>query len=358
MFNFVRGPLAQPARKPHVEVVVPCHNYGHFLADAVESIKAQPGVTTQVHIIDDASTDGSVAVAYRLAEQQQGIRVTHHQANKGHIATYNEGLSQADSDYVVLLSADDMLAPGALKRATRIMDARPDVGLVYGHPQTFEQAPIIKAPDDGRTQIWTGKKWIDAQFKRNMSIIYSPEAVVRTAVQHEVGYYRTDLPHSGDLEMWLRIAATADVGRVAGPDQAFRRVHAESMMNKGALSGVAVDLRERFKAYDAFLATFEGPSHERRSLQELLSRKMTLEGLHWATETRKASGDEIPPEIQQVLNFVESINPRFRDTNAWKEYAKVAGQRQGISAVGALLGRTQREIGGRVRWHRWERFGY
>lgn len=358
MFNFVRGRIAQSARRPHVEVVVPCHNYGHFLAGAVESIKSQLGVTTQVHIIDDASTDDSVSVAYRLAERHQDIRVTHHQANKGHIATYNEGLSQADSDYVVLLSADDMLAPGALQRATRIMEARPEVGLVYGHPQTFEQAPAIKETSAGRTQIWTGKEWIRAQFRRNMSIIYSPEAVVRTAVQHQVGYYRADLPHSGDLEMWLRIASIADVGRVAGPDQAFRRVHGESMMNKGALSGVAVDLQERYKAYDAFLLSFRGLESERRNLSSMLSRKMTLEGLHWATETRRATGNEVPLEIQQVLKFVESINPHFRETNAWKEYAKAAGQRQGVSAMGALLGRTQREIGGKVRWHRWERFGY
>lgn len=358
MFNYVRGPLAQSARKPHVEVVVPCHNYGHFLAGAVESIKSQPGVTTQVHIIDDASTDDSASIADRIAEQNEGVRVTRHPVNKGHIATYNEGLSQADSDYVVLLSADDMLAPGALQRATRIMDDRPEVGLVYGHPQTFEQAPTIKAASAGRTQIWTGKKWIGAQFRRNMSIIYSPEAVVRTAVQHRVGYYRADLPHSGDLEMWLRIAATADVGRVAGPDQAFRRVHGESMMNKGILSGVAVDLRERYKAYEAFLASFAGPDQERRSLEGLLTRKMTLEGLHWATEARKSSGGEVAPEILQVLNFVESINPRYRETNAWKEYATAAGQQQGVSAMSALLGRTQREIGGKLRWHRWERFGY
>lgn len=358
MFNYIHGPLAQPARKPHVEVVVPCYNYGHFLADAVASIKSQPGVSTQVHIIDDASPDGSVDVAYRLAEQYDGVRVTHHQVNKGHIATYNEGLSQADSDYVVLLSADDMLAPGALQRATKIMEAKPEVGLVYGHPQTFEHEPNLGAASADRTQIWTGKNWIRAQFRRNMSIIYSPEAVVRTAVQHQVGYYRTDLPHSGDLEMWLRIASTADVGRVSGPDQAFRRVHGESMMNKGRFAGVSVDLQERRKAYDTYLKSFEGPEKERQALESVLRRTMSLEGLHWATATRLAARDDALEEIRQVLQFVESINPQFRKTNAWKEYAKAAGQQQGASAMRALLGRAQREIRDKVRWHRWERFGY
>ena len=70
-----------------------------------------------------------------------------HETNKRHIATYNEGLLEwADGDYCVLLSADDRLTPGALVRATALLDAHPTVGFVYGHPLTFQDgAPLPPA---------------------------------------------------------------------------------------------------------------------------------------------------------------------------------------------------------------------
>ena len=74
----------------------------------------------RVPIIYDASTDGSAEVARAIAERDARVEVSAHAINRGHIATYNEGLLEwADGDYTVLFSADDRLAAGALPRATR-----------------------------------------------------------------------------------------------------------------------------------------------------------------------------------------------------------------------------------------------
>ena len=96
-----------------VSVVIPCYRYGHFLADCVRSVlDEQPGVDVRVLIIDDASPDDSADQARKLAAADPRITVQVHEANRGHIATYNEGLLEwADGDYSVLLSADDRLTP-------------------------------------------------------------------------------------------------------------------------------------------------------------------------------------------------------------------------------------------------------
>ena len=146
----------------------------------------------------------------------------------------------------MLLSADDMLAPGALARATALMEKFPSVGLVYGHPQAFETEPHQNSDRARNWSVWRGERWIKAQFRRGLGIISSPEAVVRTSIQHQVGYYRPELPHSGDLEMWLRIADISDVGRVNGVDQAYRRLHGASMMTTG-YGTLLRDLEERVK---------------------------------------------------------------------------------------------------------------
>ena len=107
-----------------VDVVIPCYNYGRYLKTSVNSVLSQVGVEVRVLVIDDASSDDSEAIAGKLASAESRVTFRKHAVNKGHIATYNEGLIDwSEADHTVLLSADDMLAPGSLSRAVAIMDA-------------------------------------------------------------------------------------------------------------------------------------------------------------------------------------------------------------------------------------------
>jgi glycosyltransferase involved in cell wall biosynthesis len=115
-----------------IDVIVPCYRYGRFLRQCVESVLAQ-GQPVRVLVIDDASPDDSAEIAAELAARDPRVALTRHRANKGHIATYNEGIEWAASPYVLLLSADDYLLPGALTRAVRVMEMHSEVGLVFGN---------------------------------------------------------------------------------------------------------------------------------------------------------------------------------------------------------------------------------
>ncbi|WP_457964477.1 glycosyltransferase family 2 protein [Arthrobacter sp. D1-29] len=345
-------------RQPEVLVVVPCYNYGRYLQACVLSLLSQEGVSVRIHILDDASTDGSDKVAEAIAERDRRVQLTLHASNRGHIATYNEGLMVADSDYVVLLSADDMLAPGALARATALMDAFPSVGLVYGHPQAFETEP---EPETGRLRnwsVWHGDRWIAAQCRRGISIISSPEAVVRTAVQHRVGYYRPELPHSGDLEMWLRIADVAGVGRINGLDQAYRRVHPASMMSTG-YGTLQADLQERVKAYDSFFARTALDDARTQQLGRVVKRRMAMEALEWSA-TSCTAGNVPAPEIDEAISFALEIYPEAVSSPAYLDYLYRSGTASGPSlakAVTAWRGSIQRDVGPRIRWRQWRRYG-
>src|SRR5437868_1488824 len=112
-----------------VDVVIPCYNYGRFLEACLRSVLTQPISDLRVLIIDDASTDDSALIAKHLATDDPRIEVRVHSENRGHIRTYNEGIDWAESEYFVLLSADDLLAPGSLGRAVTIMDGEPDIVL-------------------------------------------------------------------------------------------------------------------------------------------------------------------------------------------------------------------------------------
>jgi glycosyltransferase involved in cell wall biosynthesis len=115
-----------------IDVVVPCYNYGRFLEACVGSVLNQSVHDVRVLIIDDASSDNSALVAQRLAAGDPRVEVKIHSQNQGHIKTYNEGIEWAESNYFLLLSADDLLVPGAFERATGILDREPHVVLTYG----------------------------------------------------------------------------------------------------------------------------------------------------------------------------------------------------------------------------------
>ena len=233
-----------------VTVVVPCYNYGRFLPEVVATILKQERVDARVIIVDDASTDDSATIAQRLAAADSRIDVVIHAENQGHIRTYNDGLERVLTPYAALLSADDLLVPGALARATDLMTHRPEVGMVYGRPLAFtDSAPTPSIPSGfgASWTVWRGQEWIGWAARRGRCFILSPEVVIRTEAMNSVGFYNPELPHSGDLEYWLRVAAQWDIGRVNGFAQAMYREHGVNM-HLVSYGTMATDLRHRLKA--------------------------------------------------------------------------------------------------------------
>ena len=240
-------------RRPLVSVVLPCYNYGHYLPTAVTSVLDQPGVDVELIVIDDASSDGSAEVMRSLAADDR-IHPIRHSVNRGHIATYNEGLRIAGGEYIVLLSADDALTPGSLSRATALLESHPSVGFVYGFPVEFaDELPPVTV-DVRDWTIWPGEEWIERLCRTGRNCIFSPEVVMRASVQREIGGYDPELPHSGDLEMWLRAAVVSDVGRINGPAQAYYRVH-DTSMHRTTYSGLVTELEARLAAFEKVLTT-------------------------------------------------------------------------------------------------------
>lgn len=292
-----------------VSVVIPCYNYGHFLEDAVASVLAdQDNVDVRVLIIDDASPDGSADVARKIAAREPRVEVAVHSANKGNIATFNEGLLEwADGDYSLLLSADDRLTPGALRRARDLLDARPNVGFVYGRALWWnDDAPLPAARMRVRGwSVWPGHWWLERRFRDAENPITAPEVVVRTSVQKRVGGYDPRLPRAGDLEMWMRLAANADVGFLRGVDQAYYRLHAQNMRKDVT---VLMDLHERRRVFEVTLDHYGDRLSDRKRLSDQVLRKIAEESL-WNAGRARDRGDIQDKSVDELLAFALDCSP-------------------------------------------------
>ncbi len=300
------------SRRPTVSVVIPCHNYARFLAEAVASVTAQTTVDLDILIIDDCSNDDTRQVAESLAENDERIRVLIHERNLGHIATYNEGIASAEGEYVVLLSADDLLSTESLSRAAALLDAHRSVGFAYGTAVAFEgdSIPAARQADQGWT-IWDGRDWIAERCRLGANAARSPEVVMRASVQREIGEYRSELPHSADMEMWLRAAAVADVGWIEGSDQAFYRLHPDNLTRTLCVSPTD-DLRAR---HDAFAGALAGASaiHEAEVLYGQARWALAAEALTHAAKDSSLGLEE----VDELEAFAIQMWPSAKGTQQW-----------------------------------------
>jgi glycosyltransferase involved in cell wall biosynthesis len=316
-----------------VDVIIPCYKYAHFLRACVDSVLGQTGVAVRVLILDDASPDQTPAVAAELARGDSRVEYRRHAVNRGHIETYNEGLEWASAPCALLLSADDLLVAGALRRAVRLMEAHPEVGLVHGRQVIFdgEPGPPQTPADetDSPYQVHSGEAFVEACCASAANPVATPTAVVRTSLQHAAGGYRESLPHTGDLEMWLRLAARSSVARLEA-HQADKRMHAANMQHEFVRDALT-DLRLRQAAFDSF---FEGDGRRLPGAthwHELATRRLA-EDAFWEASAAfdRGDGDACRRLLQYALHLAPDLAYR-------PEWSRMRWKRRlGVQAWGAL----------------------
>jgi glycosyltransferase involved in cell wall biosynthesis len=125
-------------RSPLVSVVMPYFNVAAFLAESIESVRAQRYQNWELLLCDDGGTDGSREIAERYASVDPArIRILEHEdrANRGASATRNLGLRAARGDIISLLDADDVWFPNTLEEQVALLRAHPEADMVYGLAQ-------------------------------------------------------------------------------------------------------------------------------------------------------------------------------------------------------------------------------
>ena len=143
------------AGKPEVavSVIMIFKDAGDFLAEAIESVRAQTFTGWELLLIDDGSTDASADIAAGYARRwPERIRLLRHPdgVNLGMSASRNLGLGAARGRYVAFLDADDVYLPQRLRRHVAILDRMPDVDMVQSelvHWYSW-QPPCARKSDD------------------------------------------------------------------------------------------------------------------------------------------------------------------------------------------------------------------
>ena len=110
----------------NIDIIIPCFNAEAYLAQAIGSALEQTLAPHQIIVVDDGSTDGSLALARKFEQACEGQVRVHSERSGNAARTRNIGASLSDADALMFLDADDVLAPDALAALAGALAQQPD----------------------------------------------------------------------------------------------------------------------------------------------------------------------------------------------------------------------------------------
>lgn len=254
---------------PLVSVVIPAYNAAGFIRDAVESALAQPYPHKEIVVVDDGSTDDTVAL---LADYGERIRVVQ-QANAGAGTTRNRGVRESCGEYIAFLDADDLWLGDKLGQQVGFLQDHSDIALVFhdwhvvdfgspGDAALREQA-LAPAPRATEPAEVCQRGWIYNELLFS-SEVWTTAVMLRRNLFEAVGGFDESLPQGQDLDLWLRISRQTEVVKLCPRFAVYR-------IRPGSITTTPRDINYRASIVEKALRTWgnEGPDGQRTDQAEL-----------------------------------------------------------------------------------------
>ena len=153
---------------PLVSIVITCYNKKPYLETTLESVEKQTYGNVEVIIVDDGSTDGSLALLEAFSESHDNVRLIA-QSNQGVSAARNAGIKAAKGHYVMSLDADDCIEPTYVERCMEVLETHPDVKVVQTQARYFgNKTGAFHLPDYSYDALlWSNIVHYCAMYRRN-----------------------------------------------------------------------------------------------------------------------------------------------------------------------------------------------
>jgi len=201
---------------PLVSIVTPSYNQAQFLEATMRSVLEQDYPNIEYIVVDGGSTDGSVEIIERYADQL-AWRVS--EPDAGQTDAINKGFARANGEILAWLNSDDTYEPGAVREAVNFLMTHPEVGLVYGEANFIDEAGRVI----GRFPA------AQTDYKRlRQGYVHIPQqaAFWRADLWHQVGPLDAGFYFAMDYDLWVRLAKLAPLQYLPGRVWANFRLHA------------------------------------------------------------------------------------------------------------------------------------
>ncbi len=216
---------------PLVSVVCLCYNHERFVEEALQSVRNQTYPNIQLIVVDDYSTDESVEVIKRVLSDFPGAEFMACLSNLGNCIAFNKGFEKTKGDFIIDLSADDVLLPERIEKGVKIFQSvGVEVGVNFGDAEQIDETGKSlgfhsdRFPHDTIPRGDVYREVISGYF------INSPTMMVRRTVFEKLGGYDESLAYE-DFDFWVRSARYFKYCYTAEP-LVKRRIVASSLGQK------------------------------------------------------------------------------------------------------------------------------
>jgi Glycosyltransferases involved in cell wall biogenesis len=208
---------------PKVSILIAVYNAEQWLPQCLDSLASQTLADIQVICVDDASTDGSLAVLNDYSARDSRFEVIHLAENQGQAHARNVALQQTKGAYTCFLDADDWYAPDTLQLLVEAFDDETDCVLLD-----------VVMHDDGHEELYPLPPFdtLSGQEAFRLSLTWQIHGVygVRTAIHQRYPYDETCRSYSDDNTTRVHYLCARRVGRCAG--RYYYRQHASSVTHQ------------------------------------------------------------------------------------------------------------------------------
>ncbi len=152
----VQAPIARPAaqtKPPRVSVGMPAYNSEKMIRASIDSILDQTFTDLELIIVDNASTDGTVALCEAVAARDSRVRVVRNPVNLGVNPNYRKAAQLARGEFFKWQSTNDLLDRNYIAACVEVLDAQPEVVLAFGNTVIFESDPAQGTLYDDRMNL-------------------------------------------------------------------------------------------------------------------------------------------------------------------------------------------------------------
>jgi glycosyltransferase involved in cell wall biosynthesis len=259
--------------KPLVSILIPAYNSQHWITDTLRSAVAQTWPRTEIIIVDDGSSDQTLAVARKFASDSVFV-VT--QKNQGAAAARNKAFSVSQGDYIQWLDADDLIAPDKITKQMEVVDQYSDKRTLISGPWAqflyrHGRAKFVPTP------LWSDLSpadWLIRKMGQNLHMQTATWLVSRELTT-AAGPWDTRLLVDDDGEYFCRVLLASNGVRFVPAAKVYYRASGASSLSYIGSSNEKLDsLWVSMKAHIGYLRSLEESERVRAACVRFLQNWM------------------------------------------------------------------------------------
>jgi glycosyltransferase involved in cell wall biosynthesis len=209
---------------PLVSVIMPTYNAAAFVAETIESVLAQTYEPIELVVVDDASDDATPEIVERYAQRYPDrIRFRRGTERLGPCRRRNDAIDLAEGSLIAWLDHDDLWEPDKTAREVDVLEARPEVGLVYSGFEAFDSETREAVPWRDRDSEAEGDVlvplFVRGCFVGSLTALFRREVLTR----REMRLRETDFSFGDDYFLWLVLSLDWQVARIDDVLAYYRR---------------------------------------------------------------------------------------------------------------------------------------